>query len=151
MSGWNHTADVVVVGSGSAAMSAALSAQHHGAGVLVLERSYKLGGTSAVSGCLPWIPNNAHMHEVRSTDSREEAPTYLRRLSNGKMDDALCEVFVDTASGVIRFLEEETELEFVALTIPDYHPELEGGKNGGLLPRGCFRPAALVSSVRRSA
>ncbi len=143
MADWDLSADVIVIGSGSAGLSAALSAQHHGASVMILERSDKLGGTSAVSGGLPWIPNNNHMHEVGASDTREEALTYLRRLSAGKMDDALCETYVDTAADVIRFLEKETELEFVALTIPDYHPELEGGKVGRSLTARLFAAGTL--------
>ncbi|MET0547426.1 MAG: FAD-dependent oxidoreductase [Caulobacterales bacterium] len=153
MQDWTESADVVVIGSGSAGMSAALSAHEAGSKVLVLERSQKLGGTSAVSGGLPWVPNNHHMHEVGCADSREEALTYLRRLSAGKMDDALCETFVDTAPGVIKFLEDKTDLEFVALTIPDYHPEFEGGKVGRSLTAklfaagelGALRPALRMS------
>ena len=150
---WSDNTDVIVIGSGSAGLSAALSAQHHGAEVLVLERSDKLGGTSAVSGGLPWIPNNSHMKEIGVSDSRAEALTYLSALSLGKMDDALCETFVDEAAEVIRFLEAETELEFVALGIPDYHPEHPGGKVGrSLTPRvfpagtlGALRPALRMS------
>ena len=147
MGSWDVAADVVVIGSGSAGLSAALSAHHHGAETLVLERSDKLGGTSAVSGGLPWIPNNSHIGEVGGHDSREEALTYLRRLSLGKMDDALCEIYVDTAAHVIRFLEAETELQFVALTIPDYHPELEGGKVGRSLTARLF-PAGELGELR---
>ncbi|AMK19902.1 MULTISPECIES: FAD-dependent oxidoreductase [Sphingobium] len=147
MDSWDMTADVVVIGSGSAGLSAALSARNQGADVLILERSDKLGGTSAVSGGLPWIPNNAHMHEVGASDSREEALAYLRRLSLGKMDEALCETYVDAAPDVIRFLEAETELEFVALTIPDYHPELEGGKIGRSLTARLF-PAGELGELR---
>jgi succinate dehydrogenase/fumarate reductase flavoprotein subunit len=147
MDDWDRATDVVVIGSGSAGMSAALSAHHHGGEVLVLERSDKLGGTSAVSGGLPWIPNNGHMHEIGASDSREEALTYLRALSLGKMDDALCETYVDTAPDVIRFLEEQTELEFVALTIPDYHPEHDGGKVGRSLTARVF-PAGTLGELR---
>ena len=64
MSVWDEVFDVVVMGSGAAGVSAAIAAQHRGVKTLVLERSDKLGGTSAVSGGVPWIPNNHHMHEV---------------------------------------------------------------------------------------
>ena len=128
---WDLLADVVVVGSGAAALAAAVSASAGGAQVAVLERSETFGGTTAVSGGVAWIPNNHHMGEVGASDSREDALVYLRRLSLGKIDDRLLETFVDTAPEAIRFLEEKTPLRFRALKYPDYHPEFPGGKRCG--------------------
>ena len=43
---WNLEADVVVLGTGGAGLTAALSAHDHGAGsVVILERSGMIGGT----------------------------------------------------------------------------------------------------------
>lgn len=53
---WDEITDVIVVGSGGAGLSAALSASSGGAGVCVLERSKKFGGTTAMSGGVAWIP-----------------------------------------------------------------------------------------------
>ena len=43
---WDHSADVVIAGSGAAAISAAIEARAAGAEVLVLERHYTAGGFS---------------------------------------------------------------------------------------------------------
>ena len=144
---WDDETEVLVIGSGAAGCSAALAARAAGAQVLLLERTGKLGGTSAVSGGIPWIPNNHHMHEIGQTDSREQALTYLRRISLGRMHDTLIEAFVDTAPAMLRFLEEATDLRFRALQMPDYHPEFPGGNVGRSVTAGLF-PAGTLGELR---
>jgi len=94
------------------------------------------------------------MQEVGSTDSRDQALTYLKSLSLGKMDEVLIETYVDTAAEVIRFLETVTELRFTALKVPDYHPENPGGTFGRSVTSGLF-PAKTLGAhsqhLRRSA
>jgi len=128
---WDLVVDVAVVGSGAAALAAAVSAAVAGAKVVLVERSDKFGGTTAVSGGVAWVPNNPHMADVGATDSREDALTYLRRLSLDRTEDRLLEAFVDHGPEAVRFLEAQTPLRFVALRYPDYHPEFPGGKRGG--------------------
>ena len=53
---WDETYDVVVAGSGAAALSAALTSAVGGASVLVVEKSERFGGTSAMSGAGVWVP-----------------------------------------------------------------------------------------------
>lgn len=55
---WNAEADVVVVGTGAAGLAAAVAARIHGARVLLLECSGKVGGATAVSIGGVWIPLN---------------------------------------------------------------------------------------------
>ncbi len=52
--------DLIVIGSGAAGLSSALSAAQQGLNVCVLEVSEYIGGTSAWSGGWMWIPQN-HM------------------------------------------------------------------------------------------
>ena len=74
------TADIVIVGSGAAGLSAALSARHHGADVLVLERADRFGGTTAVSGGVTWVPNNDRMSHWGVPDSLRGRVGQLQRL-----------------------------------------------------------------------
>ncbi|MYE46226.1 MAG: FAD-dependent oxidoreductase, partial [Chloroflexi bacterium] len=93
------SADVVVIGSGAAGLSAAVSAavalaeRPGGHSVLLLERSDRLGGTTAVSGGVAWLPNNDHMRELELPDSPERALDYLRAISLGRADPALLAAF----------------------------------------------------------
>ncbi len=129
---WDIEADVVVIGSGAAGLTAALVAHDAGSKVVVLEKSSTVGGATAVSGGVVWVPNNHHLKEVGVEDSREEALTYTKRLADGRSDDRLIETFIDTAPAMLKWIEEHTSLTFTALKrYPDYHPEFPGGKAGG--------------------
>lgn len=147
MSAWDEVVDVVIVGSGAAGLSAALSAQHCGVQTLVLERSDKIGGTSAVSGGTAWVPNNHRMSEIGHSDSREQALTYLRSLSLGAANMALAETFVDEGPGIFRFLEAETMVRFRSVRTPDYHPEHPGANVGRSISAELF-PANELGELR---
>ncbi len=124
--------DVLVIGSGGAGLAAALAAHHAGARVALIEKAPKIGGTTAVSGGVLWIPDNHHMRAVGIEDSRADAATYVKRLADGRSDDALIDVFLDEAPRMLKFVEETTPVKFQALPkYPDYHPEFAGAKPGG--------------------
>ena len=130
---WDRVVDVVIVGSGAAGLTAATLAHNGGADVLVLEKAPLIGGTTGVSGGMPWVPMNAHMADVGVPDSRDEALEYIRRLTMGREPDAqLVEVYVDTAPEVIEYLEAKTPLRFTAPSeFNDYYEGLPGGKPAG--------------------
>ncbi|MGA1189175.1 MAG: FAD-dependent oxidoreductase, partial [Pseudomonadales bacterium] len=118
------TVDVVVLGSGAAGLTAALTARGHGARVVVLEKAAKLGGTSAWSGGMIWIPNNPHMRAAGIPDSREEALTYLGSLSHDLILPELAEAYVDVGPEMVAWLETNTSVRFQMVEeFPDYHPE----------------------------
>ena len=124
--------DVVVLGTGAAALSAAVRAAAEGASVGLFEKADTVGGTSAWSGGMVWIPVNPHMAELGIEDSREEALTYLGSLSNGLMDMDLAATLVDAGPEVVTWLEENTPVRFgVIKDFPDYQPEHPGAKPGG--------------------
>jgi succinate dehydrogenase/fumarate reductase flavoprotein subunit len=120
---WDEVVDVVVVGTGGAAMTAAVLAADGGAEVLVLEKDDVVGGTTGVSGGVLWIPNNHHLAEAGLDDSREDALAYLRRIADGReLDPHLIEVFVDTAPEMLQYLEAKTPLKVQLVTnLPDYY------------------------------
>src|ERR1700748_35733 len=128
----NIETDVLVIGTGGAGLAAALAAHQGGAKVTVVEKASKVGGTTAVSGGVLWIPTNHHMRAAGVEDSRAEALAYVTRLSDGRSDPRLIELFLDEAPQMLKFIEETTPVKFTALPrYPDYHPEFAGAKPGG--------------------
>ncbi|MEN4474420.1 FAD-dependent oxidoreductase [Mycolicibacterium cosmeticum] len=130
MSVWDQEVDVVVLGSGGAGLAAALTAAVHGASVAVYEKAPTVGGTTAVSGGIVWIP--AHNRLAGAELSVEDGLKYLAAQSLGAMDRGLVETFVRTGPVMLDFLEAHSELRFdIAEGFPDYKPELPGGRPGG--------------------
>jgi len=128
---WDREVDVVVVGSGAAALCAALAATVGGAKVVVLEKAAVLGGTTAMSGAGTWVPANHHMLAAGIEDSKADALTYLRAAApSGWRDteDALWQAFVEAAPDMLAFLEAHTPLRFELVHHPDPYVEAPGGK-----------------------
>jgi succinate dehydrogenase/fumarate reductase flavoprotein subunit len=118
-----HETDVVIIGSGSGAMSAALRATVGGARVTILEVAEQFGGTSAMSGGGMWIPLTHMAKEAGVEDSPEEVKRFLGYLTRGIIKEPVIDAFIDAAPKVIDFIEEHTALRFyVDLERPDYYP-----------------------------
>lgn len=129
---WDMEVDVAVLGSGASATTTAILASDNGAEVALFERADVVGGTTALSGGVLWVPNNHHMAEAGIEDSREDALAYLNSLSLGMMDDELVGTLIDTGPEMLRYMEDNTPVSLhVFEGYPDYHPENPGGKPEG--------------------
>jgi succinate dehydrogenase/fumarate reductase flavoprotein subunit len=73
--------DVVVVGSGGAALSAAAGALGAGASVAICEKGPVHGGTTACSGGVAHIYANSMMTAAGIADPRDDALAYMARVS----------------------------------------------------------------------
>ena len=73
-----YECDALVVGSGCAGMSAAVTAGHHGLNVLIVEKEPRFGGTTARSGGWLWIPGTSLARDWGIVESPDQARTYLR-------------------------------------------------------------------------
>lgn len=108
--------DIIVVGSGAAAFSAAITARKHGSDVIMLEKSSMIGGTTLRSGGGYWIPNNRFQQEKGIMDRKEDALRYMVRYSYPHLynpedeklgipenEFALINTYYDKASEMVEF------------------------------------------------
>ena len=130
---WHREADVVVLGSGGAALTAAIAAYDFGAqDVVILEKSGMVGGTTAMSGGMLWIPNNLYQQEAGIEDSDEDVVAYLDALAPGALDPDTLGAFLERGPEMIRYFAEKTPVRFHAYAdFPDYQPYLPGAKAEG--------------------
>lgn len=130
--GFGRTHDVVVLGSGCAGMMSALAAADHGADVALFEKADVLGGTTALSSGVAWLPANRYQADHGVFDSPEEGRDYLTALSHGLILPEFTDAFVSTVDEMLGWTEERTPLRMRLVPgYPDYHPEFPGGKPGG--------------------
>jgi len=126
-------ADVVVLGTGAAGLIAAIAAHDHGAAdVLILEKSGMVGGTSAMSGGMLWIPLSHQQLEHGVEDSFEQVVEYLDALAPGQLDHEALAAFLDCGPEMTRFLADRTPVRLELYPgFPDYQPDVVGAKQHG--------------------
>lgn len=131
---WDKEVDLLVLGSGAAGLSAALTGVVEGLNVLLLEKSDYIGGTTAYSAGTIWIPNNHFQREDGITDDREKVERYLDTLVGDKSDKEMRMAYVDQGPHMLKYME-NIGVEFLrSPNVVDYHSELpETGKTGRAL------------------
>jgi succinate dehydrogenase/fumarate reductase flavoprotein subunit len=123
---------IVVLGSGGAGLTAAIAAHDAGAQVTVLEKHDQVGGTTAWSGGMVWIPGNPHEAGLGVEDSRAKALSYLMSLSHDMIPQDIIEAFLDAGPAMVEALEASSPVKFRPIPeFPDYHAEHPGGMPTG--------------------
>jgi 3-oxosteroid 1-dehydrogenase len=128
---WDKQVDVLVIGSGAGGMLSALVAAKSHADVLIVEKEKLWGGTSATSGAGIWIPASDQAAAAGFRDKTADAFKYVRKLSAQNVPDANIRAFVENAAPMLRWLRDNTEIEYQAFPYPDYHAENPGGSPSG--------------------
>ncbi|MEU6585053.1 3-oxosteroid 1-dehydrogenase [Nocardia sp. NPDC046763] len=121
--------DVVVVGSGAAGMTAALTAAYRGLSVTLIEKSRLFGGSTARSGGGIWVPNNPVLQAAGVPDSPELARTYLKAVVGDRVPEAKQRAFLEQGPEMFRYIGARSKHWDFAYDrgYSDYHPEFPGG------------------------
>lgn len=138
--------DVLVVGSGNGALTAALCAYELGAkDVLVVEKSELYGGTSATSGGGIWIPGSRPAQQAGAQDSYAEALQYVQGSTPaGAVPLVMQETYLKEGPKMLDFLQARTRVRYESLAhYPDYWSNLPGAKHG----HRSLEPAPVARSV----
>ncbi len=129
---FDHSVDLLIVGSGAGAMSAAIRAKDLGADVLLIEKTDLYGGSSAMSGGSLWIPCNHLMKQDGVVaDTPEEALEYLKNITEGQVPEVKLRKYIDEAPKMLSYLHENARLNMFSMpAYADYYAETPGGKPG---------------------
>jgi 3-oxosteroid 1-dehydrogenase len=124
--------DLVIVGSGAAGLTAALTAALRGLSAVVIEKTEYFGGSTARSGGGVWIPGNAVLRRAGITDTPAAASAYLAHVAGEETPASLRAAFLDHGPAMLDLVLANTPLRFAWVPdYSDYYPEAPGGRAGG--------------------
>ena len=130
---FDHSVDVVVVGTGSGAMTNAICNYEMGSkDVLMVEKTDMYGGSSSLSGGGVWIPCSHYAKEAGAEDSFEDALTYLKNtVKPEETSEEMLKTYLTNGPKMLRFMHDRTHMRFHSLEeYPDYYTEIEGSREG---------------------
>jgi 3-oxosteroid 1-dehydrogenase len=132
MSEWDATTDLLVVGSGAGAMTAAFAARREGLDSLVVEKTPYYGGSSALSGGGLWVPNNPLMTKAGLCDSLEDARAYMDATVGDRVPTARKEAYLTKAPEMVEYMLAHSRLQLeLSRGYTDYYPDRPGARTGG--------------------
>ncbi len=128
-----HTAcDLLVIGSGAGALSAAVTAAHLGLKVIVVEKDPQYGGTTAWSGGWMWVPRNPLAVEAGRLERIDKPLAYLRRELGEQFNESRVRTFLTNGPRMVEFFRRHTALQFIdGNAIPDFHGDTPDAALGG--------------------
>jgi 3-oxosteroid 1-dehydrogenase len=127
--GWDHSVDVLIVGTGAGALTAAIRAADAGAEVLLIEKTEQFGGNSAMSGGVLWLPNSPLCNPAGGDDSLDKARDYLRAVVGEEALFDQIETYIRTIPEFIDYLHSRSHLRLDVLPqFPDMYPDEPGAQ-----------------------
>ncbi|MDI9914679.1 3-oxosteroid 1-dehydrogenase [Rhodococcus sp. IEGM 1379] len=124
--------DLIVVGSGAAGMSAAITAACNGLSTVIVEKSQYWGGSSARSGGGVWIPGNSVLRQQAPADELDSAREYLNSIVGDDADTERIDTYIDRGHEALDFLIRNSALKLEWVKgYSDYFPEAPGGRASG--------------------
>jgi len=130
--------DVVIVGSGGGAMTAAALAAKAGLSTVVLERTPLIGGTSAYSGGACWLPGSEVQQRNGLPDSTEGARAYLAAVLDDP-DPERVDAFLRHAPELVTALEADELMAWEWIPFSEYYDA------PGRVPMGrSIQPASIA-------
>ena len=150
---WDMEADFVSIGSGAGGLAGAIAAHDAGGSAIVLERTDKVGGVTALSMGEVWVPGNRYAAELGVEDSVDKGFDYLRRLAMGHADERAILNFVLHAREALTWFEQNAGLRMKAIRdCPDYFygVDPDGVPKGRLLEVEPFPAATLGDWAERT-
>ena len=118
-----ETFDFIIVGSGGGSVPAALVMQSYGKSAVIIEKQAVIGGSSAYSGGVIWIPCNDHLRRAGVKDTPELARTYFDAMLGGPLPSssfARRDAWIREGAEMVRFLEARG-MKFFNARLPDYY------------------------------
>ncbi len=117
----------------------------------MIEKTEFVGGTTAWSGGMVWIPVNGKMKQAGIDDSLSDAASYLASTVPERENADLRETFLARGPEAVDYLEANTEVRLQPVkTYPDYYPEKPGATAGGrVLEPVSFDGARLGANFAR--
>ncbi|KAG1245089.1 hypothetical protein G6F65_021430 [Rhizopus arrhizus] len=113
-------------------MAAALTAHEEGLDVLLVEKTGRIGGSTAISGGALWIPLNAQTDSAGHPDSFDKVWTYLEQTVGAAASDEMKRAYLEAGPRMMDYLVSRGFLDEAARTAsPDYYPDRPGAAMGG--------------------
>jgi 3-oxosteroid 1-dehydrogenase len=134
MSAWDETFDFVIAGSGGGGLVAALAAAEAGLKPVIVEKQQFVGGSTAMSGGVIWMPDNPLMRAEGVPDSYADGLAYLEAVV-GPPDDgsslARREAFLTEGPRMLSFIQRQGVKLERCEGYSDYYDTRAGGSARG--------------------